>query len=155
MIAETNPGESRPDATNASTSDSREMDPAAGSLHFEDGIPGFPEQTRFALVNFVEDGAFQMLQSVDDPDVAMVVANPWMFFPDYEPELTELDQIGLEIVTAEDAVVFCPVSVGEDGILYMNLLGPFVVNARTRRARQVVLIEGGHTVRTPIPAPVS
>ena len=124
-------------------------------LTFDDGIPGFPDHTRFVLVNFVDEGVFQMLQSVDDPDIAMVVANPWTFFPDYEPELTELDQEGLEIQTAEDAIVFCPVSVGDGGVLFMNLLGPFVVNAKSYRGRQVVLMDGRHTVRTPIPAPVS
>ena len=122
---------------------------------FEDGIPGFPDHTSFVLVNFVEDGVFQLLQSVDDPDLAMVVASPWIFFPDYEPELTELDRSGLGLENAEDAVVFCSVVVADDSNLSMNLLGPFVVNKHTRTGRQVVLMDGAHQTRTPIPAPAA
>jgi flagellar assembly factor FliW len=106
------------------------------------------------LVNFVEDGVFQLLESVDDPDIAMVVASPWIFFPEYEPELTDLDQTGLGLQNADDAVVFCAVSGAEDGTLAMNLLGPFVVNKHTNQGRQVVLMDGHHQTRTPMPAPV-
>ena len=120
-------------------------------LVFRDGIPGFPEHHRFQLVDLVDDGAFQLLQSVDDAELAMVVSVPWLFFPDYTPELSETDQRELGIHSTEDAVVFCPVTVDpEDESAWMNLLGPFVVNSRTLEGRQVVLTEGDHPTRAPI-----
>lgn len=120
-------------------------------LVFRDGIPGFPEHHRFQLVDLVEDGAFQLLRSVDDVDLAMVVSVPWLFFPDYTPELPETDQRELGITSTEDAVVFCPVTVDpEHESAWMNLLGPFIVNSRTLEGRQVVLTEGDHPTRAPI-----
>jgi flagellar assembly factor FliW len=117
-------------------------------LHFEDGIPGFAGSTRFALLNVSEDSAFQLLQSLDEPDVAMIVTVPWLFFPDYAPELSELERQELELDAKEDAVIFSAVTLDADhGAVYLNLLGPFVVNVRTHRGRQVVLADSGYPVR--------
>src|SRR5690606_37766613 len=83
-----------------------ETPPEISALHFPDGIPGFPHLTEFTLVEVVEDGAFQLLQSLEDEDVAMVVCVPWLFFPDYAPEISEEDQEALGLERPEDAIVF-------------------------------------------------
>ncbi len=125
--------------------------PTASVLHFRDGIPGFPEQRRFRLVDLSDEGAFQVLESVDDEHVAMIVAVPWLFFPDYSPELSDDDQRDLGITSPEDAVVFCPVTLDvEAEKAWMNLLGPFVVNIRSLEGRQVVLSR-----EEPIRAPIA
>lgn len=126
------------------------------ALHFPEGIPGFSSLTRFSLVETVEDGAFQILQSLDDEDIAMVVAVPWVFFPDYAPELSVEVLRDLDIERPEDAVVFCPVSIdAESGSVSLNLLGPFVVHHETRKGRQVVLGDSSYPVRAPIQVDVS
>jgi flagellar assembly factor FliW len=120
-------------------------------LRFGDGIPGFPSLRRFALLELAEDGAFQLLQSLDDPDVAMVVSVPWLFFPDYELELADAERRDLGIDSPADAVVFCPVAIDADEeTVYVNLLGPFVVNPNTREGRQVVLADASLPVRAPV-----
>ena len=119
-------------------------EPTAGEpvLTFDDGIPGFPEARHFVLVNEVDDAAFQLLQCLDLDDVAFVVSVPWLFFPDYTPEISEHEADELGIDDPADAVVFCPVTLdAEADRITMNLLGPFVVNPETRRGRQVVLTE--------------
>ncbi|MEX1162765.1 MAG: flagellar assembly protein FliW, partial [Nitriliruptor sp.] len=55
-------------------------------LRFADGIPGFGHLHRFQLVSLGDDSIFQLLESVDEPDVSMVVVVPWLLFPDYEIE---------------------------------------------------------------------
>ena len=120
-------------------------------LHFRDGLPGFPELQRFLLVDFHEDGIFQQLQSVDDPDVSMIVTVPWLFRPDYAPVLGDAEQAELELDRAEDAIVFVPVSFDPDNKkVFLNLLGPFVVNGHTRRGLQLVLTGSTYSPRTPI-----
>ena len=114
---------------------------AAPTLLFPTGIPGFPGARRFTLQQLVEDSAFQLLDSLDD-DVSMVVTQPWLFFPDYAPVISDEDQAELGLERAEDAVVFCAVSIDrEAGQLYINLRGPLVVNAQTHVGRQIVLEE--------------
>lgn len=130
-------------------------DDSAPVLHFRDGIPGFPDAIRFLLADVDEAGEspLQVLRSLDRPDLEMVVAVPWLFFPDYAPELGEADQRDLGIDDPEDAVVFCAVSADPDSDqVYLNLLGPFVVNAHTRQGRQVVLADPDQPARAPIAA---
>ena len=109
-------------------------------ITFDDGIPGFPDSRRFVLLSISPDSDFQLLQSVDDPDVSMVVTVPWTFFPDYAPVIEDTDREDLRIESPEEAVVFCPVTLeAATRRAYVNLMGPFVVNARTRDGRQLVL----------------
>jgi flagellar assembly factor FliW len=128
-----------------------ETSPEANTIHFPGGIPGFPHLTRFALVEIVENGAFQLLQSLEDEDVAMVVCVPWLFFPDYAPNLSDEDQEALGLERPEDAVVFCPVTIEpESDLVHLNLLGPFVVHRKTLIGRQVVLADSDYPLRATV-----
>lgn len=111
-------------------------------LTFPAGIPGFPGSRRFTLQQLADDSAFQLLDSVSDDGVSMVVAQPWLFFPDYAPVIADQDQDELGLERPEDAVVLCPVAIdGEAKRLYVNLQGPLLVNIHTRVGRQCVLEE--------------
>ena len=117
-------------------------------LTFEEGIPGFPQLREFVLVELGGEGLFRELRSVEEPDVAMIVCVPWSFFPGYAPELSDDEQADLGLERPEDAVVFCPVTLdAANDRVYVNLLGPFVVNTATRRGRQLVLTDSGYPVR--------
>ncbi len=121
-------------------------------LTFPEGIPGFPDATRWVLSELAEDGAFQLLQSLDDPDLAMVVGVPWLFFPDYAPDLADTEVQALGIESPEDAILFCSVTITEEGgEPTMNLLGPFVVNRHTQVGRQIVLGIDDAQLRAPLP----
>lgn len=123
-----------------------------------DGLPGFPDAHRFALVDVrdaSEDavGVFYWVQSIDDPSLAFLSAVPWPFFPTYEPELGEDDQELLGIEQVEDALVLCLLTVKRDeGVVTANLLGPLVINQRNRTARQVVLVDSEYETQVPLPA---
>jgi flagellar assembly factor FliW len=122
------------------------------ALEFPDGIPGFPEARSFLLQELVEDGAFQLLHSLDVEGLELVVAQPWLFFPDYSPEIGETDQRELGIEQEQDALVFCAVTLPEDdGPPTMNLLGPFIVNRHTNVGRQIVLEDDA---AAPVSAPL-
>jgi flagellar assembly factor FliW len=119
---------------------------------FTEPIAGFPQARQFVLSDLDPDGTFQLLQNLEDPELALVVCLPWMFFPEYAPEIDEDIQRALELTEPEDAIVFCSVTVEpDDEALYLNLLGPFVVNARTRRGRQVVQTDLSLPVRASVP----
>ena len=120
-------------------------------LWFADGIPGFPHSRRFVLTEMGEGSAFQILQSVDEPDVSLIVTVPWIFFPDYDFELSELEQRELGITSVEETVVFSVVTLdGENHQVFLNLLGPIVVNSTNRMGRQVVLVDSDLPVRAPV-----
>ncbi|MDJ0496347.1 MAG: flagellar assembly protein FliW [Acidimicrobiia bacterium] len=124
------------------------------ALHFPDGLPGLPDLERFVIVELREDGAFQQLQSLDNIDISMIVCVPWLFFPDYAPVLSDVEQAELELETADDAILFVPVTIdSETREIFLNLLGPFVVNVKTRKGRQLVLTGTDYSTRTPIELP--
>jgi flagellar assembly factor FliW len=120
-------------------------------ITFIDGIPGFPGSRRFVLLSISPDSDFQLLQSLDEPHVSMVVTVPWTFFPDYEPVIEETDREELELTSPDDAVLFCPVTLeAATRRAFLNLMGPFVVNAQTRNGRQLVLSGSDQPVRAAI-----
>lgn len=122
-----------------------------GVLRFSQGIPGFGHLRSFRLISLGEDSAFQLLQSVDNPDIEMVVVVPWLFFPEYDIELPDEDQADLAVEQPEDAVVFSPVTLdAEQRTVYVNLAGPFVVNPTTGEGRQVVQVGRDLPLRAPI-----
>lgn len=126
-------------------------DHAEGAVAFDDGIPGFPASMRFRLVSTGDDSAFQVLESLDEDDVALLVTQPWLFFPEYAPDVPERDRERLGLSVAEDATLFCAVTVdGERRTAWVNLRAPFVVNLHSRRGRQVVL-EQDEPLRAPLP----
>jgi flagellar assembly factor FliW len=133
---------------------STETERPEATLSFPFGIPGLRNAgTDFVLEALGEEdeGAFQLLRSVADPEIALIVTVPWLFFPDYAPDLpdSELDELG--IVQPEEAIVFCPVTLhAEEETIYLNLLGPFVVNGSSRVGRQIVLTDGEHPVRAAV-----
>src|SRR5688500_15308630 len=120
-------------------------------LHFAEGILGFAGCTDFVLVDIAPDSAFQVLQCLQDPDVSMIVTVPWLFFPDYEPELSDGEREQLGIDSPEDAIVFCSVTLEpDDDTVFLNLMGPFVVSQQTLRGRQLVLADSEHPTRAAV-----
>jgi flagellar assembly factor FliW len=105
------------------------------------GLPGFPDARRFLLVEWAPDTSpFALLKSLDHDALEFLVVPPVAMFPDYAPELDDLEASSLGLTCAEDALVLVIVTVGdrpEDATA--NLLAPIVVNVHTLAAGQIVL----------------
>src|SRR5437667_9008735 len=118
-------------------------------ISFPKGLLGFPNHTRFALIQTGEENYFFWLQCVDEPNLAFVVTDPTIFFKDYEVPLRDETLTDLEMTDLNFAQVFVICNkVGEH--LTGNLLGPIVVNAQNRVGQQVVLTEKKWTTRQPL-----
>jgi flagellar assembly factor FliW len=118
-------------------------------IHFPKGLLGFPEHTRYALIQTGEENYFFWLQCVDEPNLAFVVTDPSTFFKDYEVPIKEETQAELAMPDLAFAQVFV-ICNKVDEWLTGNLLGPIVVNAQTRAAQQVVLTDKKWTTRQPL-----
>ncbi|MFP3906267.1 MAG: flagellar assembly protein FliW [Acidimicrobiales bacterium] len=118
-------------------------------LTFPDGLLGFPDARRFALLDAGDDGTYFWLQALDDPHLAFLAAVPWAFFPDYEPELSTPDQEALGLTDPADALVLCLLTFSDEAVT-ANLLGPLIVNAATREGRQIVLGDSDYSARMPL-----
>ena len=60
-------------------------------ITFPSGLIGFGALRGFALVENPGGGPFKWLQSVERPELAFVITDPKLFFPDYAVEVKEED----------------------------------------------------------------
>lgn len=123
-------------------------------LTFASGLPGFPGSRRFALVGWgAEGGPYRVLVDVADPRVRFLVVPPQVFFPDYAVDLDDAVAAKVHLDDADDCLLLVIVTLGrrpQDATA--NLLGPVVVNLRTREGVQAVLADSSHGTRVPLAA---
>ncbi|MCI8799873.1 MAG: flagellar assembly protein FliW [Lachnospiraceae bacterium] len=123
-------------------------------LIFQDGIIGFPELKRFALLHDEERGneaGIRFLQSLDEPGFAMPVMNPLVVKPDYDPEVDDELLAGAGKITPDNLLVLVTVSIpGDLTQMSVNLQGPFVINIEEHKACQIIVDNGNYPVKFPI-----
>ena len=120
-----------------------------GIIDFSEGIPGFPDAKKFVLLGSGDgDSPFKWLQSVDRPELAFAVVDPFMIKKDYEINLDDDVLSMLDIEEPGDVLVYSIVVVPEDILkISMNLKAPVVINARKKKGAQVVLDTAMYGVR--------
>ncbi|SDH64243.1 flagellar assembly protein FliW [Alteribacillus bidgolensis] len=115
---------------------------------FEQGLPAFEEETAFVLLPFSNDNIFFILQSVNNPELAFVVANPFHFFNDYQVKLSDsvLEQLAIE--KEEDVAIFSVLTLEEPfNKTTANLQAPIVLNASKNKGKQFVLTESDYQTK--------
>jgi flagellar assembly factor FliW len=123
----------------------------ADALVFPDGLVGCQTWKNFVLLtDDEEDLPVAYLQSLDQPEVRLLVTDPRLIDGAYAAPLTDGDKTSLELDTSDNTVTYCTLTVANDGGITANLLGPLVINTRTRRGRQLVLTESGYSTRHPV-----
>jgi flagellar assembly factor FliW len=104
----TNGGDSRMAVTLQSSRFGELQIPEEAVLDFPSGLIGLGGR-RFALLARSEDSAFVWLHSMDDPDLAIPVTNPWRFFDDFAVELDDDEAERIGVTAPEDATVYVTV----------------------------------------------
>jgi flagellar assembly factor FliW len=120
---------------------------SADVIEFPNGLIGLGGR-RYAIVPAGADGAFSWLHSIDDPSLALPVANPWHFFSDYAVELSDEDS---EPITADpaDVAVWVTVRAGAElADFYANLRAPILV--AEGQGHQVINESTDAPVRAPL-----
>lgn len=109
-------------------------------LIVEGGLIGFPDLERFVLLEHRPGSPLHWLQSIDDPGMAFVVANPLSFFPDYTVDVNESDLEQLAIQDVDSVALLAILTIRSGGRdVTANLVGPLLINADNLRGRQLVL----------------
>lgn len=109
-------------------------------LEFPAGLPGFPEETKFALLNDDLDSPFAYLQSANDAHLTFLLVDPFSFFKHYGFELEEQVAADMGINPENPPQIYTIVRVPERAEeMTVNLMAPIVVNWQTKTAAQIVL----------------
>jgi len=107
---------------------------------FPEGLIGFEDCTRYAIVDRPKGKPVWWLQSLDRPEVAFILTEPAVVVADYQPPVSrnDLRQLGLESLSEAELHVMLVVTADPKEIT-ANLLGPVLINPRERLGKQVVL----------------
>lgn len=112
------------------------------------GILGFPEISRFCLVDPGDDTLILWLQSLDKPELAFPVLEPKIFKPDYTARLSAAELRDLKLSNINQSAVFSILTIPSDvAQMTANLKAPLVINLKDQIGRQVVLQENEYSVR--------
>ncbi len=124
----------------------------ARTLHFAEGILGFPEQKEYVILEHKPGSPFCWLQSMESPDLAFVMVDPLIVKADYLEGLSPSDRRWFETEDGLPKAVFTLVTVppGRVDRMTTNLLGPVVIDLKTHAARQVILANSGYSHRHPL-----
>ena len=113
-------------------------------IHFPRGIIGFESKKAFTLLQIRPDAPFLVLQSLDDPGLGLLVADPYGFVPDYRVRVSDAEQKLLGITSQEQVAVLVTVSIppGRPEDTVISLTGPILINHEARLGLQVPQMEG-------------
>ncbi len=121
-------------------------------ITFPAGLPGFPDNRRYALLNDHLQAPFYCLQSVDNPEVAFMVADPAVLVPDYHPKNGAATLQELQAQSLEDLQVLVALTVppGRPREMTANLMSPFLINPEQRLGKQVVIEKPHYSHQHPV-----
>ena len=116
------------------------------------GLLGFEHMKDYLLIAKPGEAPFHWLQVKGNPSLAFVVIEPFIFMPDYQPDIPQADVDFLGLLSPDDAAVYAIVTVSGPNRASANLKGPIVVNRKTGLAKQVVIANATqYSVQHPLP----
>jgi flagellar assembly factor FliW len=117
-------------------------------IEFPAGLIGLGG-ARYALLSTDDKSPFAWLQSVDDPDVALPITNPWLFFTDFAVDIDDAEaaRIGIDDPSKVDVWVTVRAAAELEGFS-ANLRAPILV--WNGRGHQVINEAKDAAVRAPL-----
>jgi flagellar assembly factor FliW len=116
--------------------------PPANELILPHGIIGFGAYKRAELLYLPDHLPFLWMKLHGATDhIHFIVIEPGGIVPGYEPEIFDDDAEGLDLRTPAEAMVLNIVTLQRQNPVEAtaNLIGPVIVNRRTRLGRQLVI----------------
>ncbi|WP_100333213.1 flagellar assembly protein FliW [Bacillus alkalisoli] len=121
-------------------------------ITFQNGIPGFDEEKEFILIAVTEDETYYALQSIQDENLAFIVTNPFLFFPDYEFKLEDTVKQVLDINEKTTIELFIILTVAEPfEETTANLQGPIIINKENKLAKQIIINNNSYRTKHLLP----
>ena len=115
--------------------------PDSSILTFPSGILGFPDWSRYVILDHDTDAPFKWLHCVEEASLAFVILDPSVFYANYQMEISA--EVLAEVkATAADALtlaVILTIPSEDAGGVTAHLRGPLLMNPETRLCKQMVL----------------
>lgn len=109
-------------------------------INLPEGLIGFPEMRRAALIPLAEYQPFCWLASLDDEKNRFIVVNPREIFDDFEtPENVDLNALAIVKISSDWEKTT------------VNLRAPIFFDTATKRAAQIVLSDSNYQLAESLP----
>lgn len=116
-------------------------------------LPGFPNRRRFILLEQASTRPFYWFQSIDDPQLALSIINPYLFVKDYNVDLKNvLKEMAWDNDERKHIKIYVVVNAAnrKPEKITANLIGPLLINILRYEAVQLVLYDSPYSHRYPL-----
>lgn len=112
-------------------------------LTFPSGVLGFPEWTRYVMLDHDTNAPFKWLHCVEEASLAFVVIDPALFNANYQVTISQEARVEVEGSETDELTLAVILTIPSDdpSAATANLRGPLLMNPRTRLCKQLVLSE--------------
>lgn len=116
---------------------------AEALLTFPSGLLGFPEWTRYVILDHDTNAPFKWLHCTEEASLAFVVIDPALFNANYQVTISPEARFEVEGSEADELrlAVILTIPSDDPSAVTANLRGPLLMNPRTRLCKQLVLSE--------------
>lgn len=117
-------------------------------VEFDEGIPGFSDMHKFAVINDSNNTFISYMQSLDEESVCFIMMPPILVDKEYDIELSDSTVKKLKIEKPEDAKLYAILSIPSSfKDATANLKAPIVVNTNNNKAVQEILDDERYSIR--------
>jgi flagellar assembly factor FliW len=115
--------------------------PSANEIILPQGLIGFTDYKRAELLYMPDHLPFLWMKLHGPETIHFIVLEPGGIIPGYEPEIFDEDALQLDLTNPAEAMILNIVTLQRQQPIEAtaNLIGPLVVNRRTRIGRQLVI----------------
>lgn len=108
-------------------------------IYFPRGLAGFEGMHEFTLLQIRPDAPLLVLQSMNNPALGLLVADPFSFIKDFRIRIGDAEQKLLRLKNERQVAVLVTVSIptGRPEETALNLTGPICINHEARLGLQV------------------
>ena len=118
-------------------------------LVMPEGLPGFPGFERFILLEDPKTSPFCWFQSMEEPNLALVVMSPFIFKPDYTVDLEGfIASRDWKETKTVDVLIYVVINISEgekEKKITANLMGPIIINSKNNQAIQVIVSDSPYS----------
>ncbi len=119
-------------------------------FRFSEGLPGFEDMHQFVIFRTNPEAVFWYLHSLQNPELCFIIADPFMFYPEYEFDLNENVSADLKLDRAEQLKIWSIITVPAGSSIEhatINLVAPIVINTVTKQSKQVILYNSNYSIK--------
>lgn len=119
---------------------------------FPEGIPGFPDCKRYCIINNNKNELFKWLQSMDKPEIAFVLFDPFIIDNTYDVFINDSDIKTLNIKKTEDVIITIILTIPKSNPKEMtaNMKAPIIFNIKNKKAKQLILEKNNYPLEFPV-----